>query len=178
VVLDTNVLLSAAFFPGVCEKLPAHCFLTPSVRLVLSENILDEFVQHGLGKLNGTANQIDAAVAELRRRCRIVAPASLPVDTISDVDDLPVLGAAIAGQADCLITGDQELLNLGSWGNSPVKGDDPGSRFPGRGSLGRREQPVHEPLNSRATLTEVPLTGLYPLCADRELIGKGIKSIL
>ncbi len=115
VVLDTNVLLSAAFFPGVCEKLLAHCFLTPSVQLVLSEHILDGFVEHGLGKLNGAANQIDAAVAEFRRRCQIVAPASLPADTISDVDDLPVLGAAIAGQADCLVTGDKELLNLGSF---------------------------------------------------------------
>ena len=51
VVLDTNVLLSAAFFPGVCEKLLAHCFLTPSIQLVLSEHILGEFVEHGLGKL-------------------------------------------------------------------------------------------------------------------------------
>lgn len=49
VLLDTNVLLSAAFFPGVCEKLLAHCFLTPSVQVVLSEHILDEFVEHGLG---------------------------------------------------------------------------------------------------------------------------------
>ncbi len=63
VVLDTIVLLSAAFFPGVCEKLLAHCFLTPSIQLVLSEHILGEFVEHGLGKLNGTADQIDAAVA-------------------------------------------------------------------------------------------------------------------
>ena len=113
--LDTNVLLSAAFFPGVCEKLLAHCFLTPSVQLVLSEHILDEFVEHGLGKLNGTADQIDAAVVELRRRCQIVAPAPLPADIISDADDLTVLGAAIAGQADCLITGEKELLNLRSF---------------------------------------------------------------
>jgi hypothetical protein len=40
------------------------------------------------------------------------------------------------------------------------KGDDPGSRFPGRGSLGTREQPAHEPLIRRAMLAEVPLTGL------------------
>jgi putative PIN family toxin of toxin-antitoxin system len=109
------VLLSAAFFPGVCEKLLAHCFLTPSVQLVLSEHILSEFVEHGLGKLNGKADQIDAAVAELRQRCQIVAPAPLPAGTISDPDDLPVLGTAIAGQADCLVTGDKELLKLGSF---------------------------------------------------------------
>jgi predicted nucleic acid-binding protein len=63
VVLDTNVLLSAAFFPGVCEKVLAHCFLTPSVQVVLSEHILGEFVEHGLGKLR----RMDA---KARRYCR------------------------------------------------------------------------------------------------------------
>ncbi|MCX7415182.1 MAG: hypothetical protein NTY25_01640, partial [Planctomycetia bacterium] len=35
-----------------------------------------------------------------------------------------------------------------------------GNRFLGRGKPGRREQPAHESLSSRATLVEVPLTGL------------------
>jgi putative PIN family toxin of toxin-antitoxin system len=113
--LDTNVLLSAAFFPGVCEKLLAHCFLTPSIQLVLYKHALGEFVEHGLGRLNGTGDQIDAAVAELQRRCQIVAPAPVSTDTKSDSDDLAVLGTAVAGEADCLITGDRELLNLGSF---------------------------------------------------------------
>ena len=37
---------------------------------------------------------------------------------------------------------------------------DPGTRFLGRGKPGRREQPAHVSLSSRATLVEVPLTGL------------------
>ena len=37
---------------------------------------------------------------------------------------------------------------------------DPGTRFLSRGKPGRREQPAHESLRSRATLVEVPLTGL------------------
>ena len=37
---------------------------------------------------------------------------------------------------------------------------DPETRFLGRGKPGRREQPAHESLSSRATLVEVPLTGL------------------
>jgi hypothetical protein len=36
---------------------------------------------------------------------------------------------------------------------------DPGTRFLGRGKPGRREQPAHESLSSRATVAEVPLTG-------------------
>ena len=37
---------------------------------------------------------------------------------------------------------------------------DPRTRFLGRGKPGRREQPAHVSLSSRATLVEVPLTGL------------------
>ena len=41
------------------------------------------------------------------------------------------------------------------------KAADPGSRFPGQGCLGRREQPAHEPLIRRAMVAEVPLTGYH-----------------
>ena len=37
---------------------------------------------------------------------------------------------------------------------------DPGTRFLGRGKPGKRQQPAHESLSSRATRAEVPLTGL------------------
>ena len=37
---------------------------------------------------------------------------------------------------------------------------DPETRVLGLGKPGRREQPAHESLSSRATLVEVPLTGL------------------
>jgi hypothetical protein len=41
-----------------------------------------------------------------------------------------------------------------------VEGGQSGNRFLGRGRLGRREQPAHDSFISRATLVEVPLTGL------------------
>jgi hypothetical protein len=46
---------------------------------------------------------------------------------------------------------------------SPLQGGratDSASRLPGRDSLGRRELSAHEPLIRRATIAEVPLTGL------------------
>jgi putative PIN family toxin of toxin-antitoxin system len=111
-VLDTNVLLSATFFSGVCEKVLVHWFLDRSVHLILSEFILREFVEHGIGKLNGTTDQIESAVAELRQRCEMVLPERLPTDSVNRPDDLAVLGTAIAGQADCLVTGDRDVLAL------------------------------------------------------------------
>lgn len=115
VVLDTNVLLSAVFFPGVCDMVLAHCLLTPTVEVVLCEHILHEFVEHGTGKLNGSADRIEALVTELRRRCKIVEPAPIPAHVCDDPDDLPVLGAAIASNAQCLVTGDKDLLAMGSY---------------------------------------------------------------
>ncbi len=58
---------------------------------------------------------------------------------------------------------------------SEGKADDPGNRFPGRGRLGRREQPAHEPLILRATLGEVPLTGLF---LPRDLSGASLAAAL
>jgi predicted nucleic acid-binding protein len=36
----------------------------------------------------------------------------VPPRTVRDKDDLPVLGTAIAGEATCIVTGDQDLLTL------------------------------------------------------------------
>jgi hypothetical protein len=68
----------------------------------------------------------------------------------------------------CYVPGHDKAAGLGETprrheknATSEGKADDPGTRFPGRGRLGRREQPAHEPLILRATLVEVPLTGLF-----------------
>ena len=58
---------------------------------------------------------------------------------------------------------------------------DPETRFLGLGKPGRREQPAHESLSSRATLVEVPLTGLSFIqagCRWRWLTGACIEVFL
>ena len=115
IVFDTNVLLSAAFFPGVCQDLLERCLVAPTIEVVLSEHILGEFLEHGTGKLHGREERVRAFVAELLLHCDIVAPTSIPADAVGDPDDLPVLGTAIAGGAEFLVTGDRELLALGTY---------------------------------------------------------------
>lgn len=57
-----------------------------------------------------------AVVADtLRRNGEVVVPMDVPGDAVGDVDDLPVLGTAVAGRADCLITGDKQLLELSDY---------------------------------------------------------------
>lgn len=111
VVLDTNVLLAAIATHGLCQALVTLVFRDHAV--ILSEHILGEVAKHYRGKFKATKRQADAAVAVLRANGEIVEPVTVPLGTVRDKDDLPVLGTAVAGSAAVLVTGDQELLLLG-----------------------------------------------------------------
>jgi len=118
VVLDTNVLLAGVATHGICEGLLALSFRDHSV--VLSEHILNELAEHYVGKFQATGEQAAVVVETLRKHGEIVVPAPVSPDAFGDVDDLPVLGTAVAGQADCLITGDKKLLELGNHQGIPI----------------------------------------------------------
>jgi putative PIN family toxin of toxin-antitoxin system len=110
VVLDTNVLLAAIATHGLCQALVTLVFRDHAV--ILSEHILGEVAKHYRGKFKATKRQADAAVAILRANGELVEPVTVPLGTVRDKDDLPVLGTAVAGSAAVLVTGDQELLAL------------------------------------------------------------------
>jgi putative PIN family toxin of toxin-antitoxin system len=118
VVLDTNVLLAGVATHGICEALLALVFRDHSV--VLSEHILNELAEHYVGKFQASAEQAAVVVETFRKHSEIVDPAAISQDAFDDLDDLPVLGTAVAGQADCLITGDKKLLELGNHGGIPI----------------------------------------------------------
>jgi uncharacterized protein len=111
VVLDTNVLLAGLATHGLCEALLTLVYRDHIV--VVSEHILEEVTRHYRGKFKATKAQAAAAVGVLRSSSEIVEPAVVPRDTLRDKDDLPILGTAIAGAADCIVSGDQELLAVG-----------------------------------------------------------------
>ena len=50
----------------------------------------------------------------------LVAPSSVPRVVAADVDDDQVIAAAVAAQADLVISGDRDLLVLGSHGEIRV----------------------------------------------------------
>lgn len=110
VVLDTNVLVAAIATHGLCQALVTLVFRDHVV--ILSEHILGEVAKHYRGTFKATKRQADAAVAVLRANGEIVEPVTVPLGTVRDKDDLPVLGTAVAGSAAVLVTGDQELLLL------------------------------------------------------------------
>lgn len=118
VVLDANVLLAAFGTRGLCDSLLDVCL--ESHQLVLSEHILSE-VQRYLGlKFKLPAAHVEQIIAFLREHAELVEPVDVPSGAFSDSDDLPVLGTALAGGVDYLVTGDRKLQALERFHGIPI----------------------------------------------------------
>jgi len=133
IVLDTNVLLAAFGTRGLCEALVAACL--ESHDLVTSDHILAE-LRERLVKAFRIPGQIAREIAALVcDHAEVVSPSSVPPAACRDPSDLPVLGTAVAGNADLLVTGDKDLLDLERFEGVPiVTPRDCYGRLVGRGS--------------------------------------------
>jgi len=118
VVLDANVLVAAFAVRGLCEAVYQACLAEHQV--VASEYLLREVRRALRGKLKLGAGHAGEIVALIRESALIVRPAEVEADACRDPQDLPVLGTLLAGQADCLVTGDQDLLALGRSHSVPI----------------------------------------------------------
>jgi len=120
IAFDTNVLLSGIFTRGLCEALVHACFGNDACVVVLSEHMLNELMRHAAGKFGVPRGELREVAPFLRSEAEFVDPADVPADSCNDPDDLPALGTALAGRADCLVTGNRELLTLRSFQGAPI----------------------------------------------------------
>lgn len=110
VLLDTNVIVSAVAARGLCADvfravLAAH-------ELVTCGQVLQE-VRRILGIKFGVPEPLIEEYLELLGQDAILAePGDLPDLPIRDRDDAAIVAAAIAAQAEVLVTGDHELQGL------------------------------------------------------------------
>jgi putative PIN family toxin of toxin-antitoxin system len=110
VFLDTKVLASAVATRGLCadvvrEVLSFH-------ELLISGQVLDELERVLRTKFGVAWELAEEVVLVLRQGATLVSPGRLPEVALRDRDDLAVVGAALAGGAEVLVTGDKELLAL------------------------------------------------------------------
>jgi len=118
VVLDANVLVAAFAARGLCEAVYQVCLAEHEV--VVSDYLLREVRRALRGKLKISAGHADEIVALIRENALSVKPSEVEANACRDPQDLPVLGTLLAGQADCLVTGDQDLLALKSFHSVPI----------------------------------------------------------
>ena len=118
IVLDANVVIAAFATRGLCESILELCF--HSHEIVLSQELLDEILRNLRQKIKlpgGIVNDINNL---LREHANIVSPIPLAADLCRAPDDVKILGLAIAAHADCIITGDKDLLVLKKFQGVPI----------------------------------------------------------
>jgi putative PIN family toxin of toxin-antitoxin system len=121
-VIDTNVVLSALVFPGGRTGALRHAWQDGRCRPLICQPTAAELIRVlAYPKFKLSAEEQRELLADYLPYCETIAlPAVLPEAGCRDPFDLPFLHLAIVGQADALISGDQDLLSLKSGFACPI----------------------------------------------------------
>ncbi|MCP5522089.1 MAG: putative toxin-antitoxin system toxin component, PIN family [Verrucomicrobiales bacterium] len=124
-VIDTNTLISGTLWQGP----PAHLIQALEARrarLVISEALLAEFAAvvarpHLAARLAQRDVTPATVVRALAREAELIPSPTLPRPAeLRDPKDVIVLAAAVAGTADAIVTGDQDLLVMKRFRGIPI----------------------------------------------------------
>ena len=118
VILDANIVVAAFASRGLCESIFELCL--DSHEIILSEHLLDEISRNLIKKIKLPKEGVYAIIELLRENSTILTPEPLPPDTCRDSDDIKILGLATSSGADCIVTGDKDLLVLKKFRAVPI----------------------------------------------------------
>jgi putative PIN family toxin of toxin-antitoxin system len=118
ILLDTNVLFAAFLSHGVCSGLYEEALL--HAEIIVSEEILSELGEKLVSKGKLTKTEAAEVIVAVRSDAVIVGAESLGKPVCRDPDDDMVLGSALAGKADVIVTGDKDLLVLKTFRKIPI----------------------------------------------------------
>jgi len=115
VFLDTNVIVAAFATRGLCADV--FRLVLAEHELLVSPALIEEVTRTLTKKIRVPDPVVREIVAFLRAAASTVegAPERPPI-AVRDPDDLVILGEALSGGADVLVTGDKDLLVLGKVG--------------------------------------------------------------
>ena len=125
IVLDTNVVLSALLWRGTPYQLLEAIRNRSETRLFTSPALLDELAgvltrsspTKRLAVIGKTAR---AVLADYVEAAEVVEPEHVPRVVPNDADDDQVIAAAVSAGADWIVSGDVDLLSLGSYQGIPI----------------------------------------------------------
>jgi uncharacterized protein len=113
IILDTNVIIAAFATRGLCNALFELCL--DRFEVFLSEPLLKETAAHLKDKIKLPDDQCRMIDAYLRAIGFVSEIDEMDPSACRDANDLHVLGLAQHASAHFIITGDKDLLDLGSY---------------------------------------------------------------
>jgi putative PIN family toxin of toxin-antitoxin system len=111
-VFDTNVLIAAFVTEGICSKIFTRA-RKRQFRLLACPFIMGEFRRILVEKLSASRSEADEAIKLASEAIiMIVHPKQVITGVSRDPDDDNILACVLAANADYLVTGDHDLLDL------------------------------------------------------------------
>jgi uncharacterized protein len=110
-VIDTNVILSALHFPGGNPGRIMMWAIEGNIQNITSDYILEEVRSVLKKKFLWQSKEIEKAIAAIESFSEKVSPGK-HLAVISCDPDNRILECALAGNADCIISGDLHLTEL------------------------------------------------------------------
>ena len=119
VVLNTNIVISALLWRGKPYQLLDALSRRPDVYLFSSPALLEELADVlarplAAGRLALIGTTVNEVLALYRTVVEVVEPALAP-RVVRDADDDRVIAAALAAHAAFIVSGDDDLLSIGSY---------------------------------------------------------------
>jgi putative PIN family toxin of toxin-antitoxin system len=113
VVLDTNVLISSLFWGGAPRR-AVDLAAAGRFQALTSPELLSELETVLTETFDMPTGKIELVLRDILSYAEIVTVVDEPEIPVRDLSDTKVLACATAGRADCIVTGDQDLLALGA----------------------------------------------------------------
>jgi uncharacterized protein len=124
-ILDTNVVLSGLLWQGTPYRLLEAIRQQPNLQIHSSTALLEEladvlsrpFASKRLAQIGKSVREV---LADFVETVELVEPVEVPRVVPNDPDDDHVLAAAFAAHADCIVSGDSDLLSLERYEGIPI----------------------------------------------------------
>ncbi len=113
IVLDSNVIIAAFAARGLCNAFFESCL--ENHEIILCDLIFSEVAKNLKEKIRLPDDIIQQILVLLKSHSRLVVPDKVDVKACRDEKDLMVLGSAVAGKVRYVITGDKDLLSVGTF---------------------------------------------------------------
>jgi putative PIN family toxin of toxin-antitoxin system len=119
IVLDTNVALSALLWRGkpyrlleaIRQRSDIRLFSSPALLAELADVLARPSPTKQLAVISRSAREVLADYLEI---VEVVEPEDVPRVVPGDADDDHVIAAAVTARAEIIVSGDSDLLSLGS----------------------------------------------------------------